>query len=213
MFYENETKNKILRISIDLFAEKGFSTVTIREIAKHVGIKGSSIYNHFSSKDDILDGILEYQQKLIQIEYDDKLAGIDRNLLKQNKSLEEILLVSLSTSIHTLDSSDLVKILKILSQNQLSNDKVREYFLQVYIQNARKELKELFELLNEEGVIDFEDVEFLTHEFHSFIIYKYYENYLLKNQYIMNEADQKKLEEEIRKHISFFSRALLSFKS
>ena len=51
-------REKILRTSIDLFAQKGFGTVTTREIAAAVGIKAASIYNHFPSKEAILDEIV-----------------------------------------------------------------------------------------------------------------------------------------------------------
>ena len=48
------TRNRILRTAVSLFAQKGFSKVSMREIAKECGIKGASIYHHFPSKDSIL---------------------------------------------------------------------------------------------------------------------------------------------------------------
>lgn len=50
----NSTKEKILSTAIDLFSNKGFHAVSVREITKIVGIKESSLYNHFKSKDEIL---------------------------------------------------------------------------------------------------------------------------------------------------------------
>ena len=44
------TKEKIFNISIDLFSKKGYDSVSLREIADGVGIKKSSIYSHYSSK-------------------------------------------------------------------------------------------------------------------------------------------------------------------
>jgi AcrR family transcriptional regulator len=57
------TKQKIFDSAIDLFSKKGFSGVSIREIARSVGIKESSLYNHFKNKDDILAQIFDYFQK------------------------------------------------------------------------------------------------------------------------------------------------------
>lgn len=54
-----ETTNKILEISADLFAHKGYDSVSVHEIATAVGIKESSIYNHFKSKVSILDNLFE----------------------------------------------------------------------------------------------------------------------------------------------------------
>ncbi|MGG3561818.1 helix-turn-helix domain-containing protein [Neobacillus rhizosphaerae] len=53
----NSTKYKILEASIDLFSHKGFTAVSVRELTKVVGIKESALYNHFKSKDEILEWI------------------------------------------------------------------------------------------------------------------------------------------------------------
>ena len=62
----NTTKQKILQVAIDLFSKKGFSGVSVREIARAVGIKESSIYNHYKNKDDILATILDYYETEIE---------------------------------------------------------------------------------------------------------------------------------------------------
>jgi AcrR family transcriptional regulator len=54
---ENKTKIKIIEVSIELFSKKGFNGASIRDITKEVGIKESSLYKHFKSKDQILDTI------------------------------------------------------------------------------------------------------------------------------------------------------------
>ena len=54
-----ETTNKILEEAAALFAHKGFDSVSVHTIASAVGIKESSLYNHFSSKAAILDALLD----------------------------------------------------------------------------------------------------------------------------------------------------------
>ncbi len=54
-----ETANRILEIAADLFARRGYDSVSVRQIADAVGIKESSLYNHFSSKADILETLME----------------------------------------------------------------------------------------------------------------------------------------------------------
>ena len=53
-------KEKIFNVSVNLFSEHGYDGVSIRQIAREVGIKESSIYNHYPSKEAILDSILNY---------------------------------------------------------------------------------------------------------------------------------------------------------
>lgn len=60
-----ETARSILDASAELFAQRGFSGVTVREIADLAGIRESSIYNHFSSKAEILETL--YQQFIREV--------------------------------------------------------------------------------------------------------------------------------------------------
>jgi AcrR family transcriptional regulator len=53
----NRNKNAILEVAIELFSRSGFSAVSVREITRQVGIKESSLYNHFRSKEEILGTI------------------------------------------------------------------------------------------------------------------------------------------------------------
>ena len=54
------TKEKIFEAALDLFSKKGYDSVSLREIADNVGIKKSSIYSHYPSKEAILMDIFEY---------------------------------------------------------------------------------------------------------------------------------------------------------
>lgn len=54
-----QTTNKILEEAAALFARKGFDGVSVHEIAEAVGIKESSLYNHFSGKAPILEALFD----------------------------------------------------------------------------------------------------------------------------------------------------------
>jgi len=47
-------KDEILVASAKLFKEKGYSAVTMRDLAQTLGIKAASLYNHINSKQEIL---------------------------------------------------------------------------------------------------------------------------------------------------------------
>ncbi|WP_299683788.1 TetR/AcrR family transcriptional regulator [uncultured Dokdonia sp.] len=51
-------KQEIYRTAARLFKEKGYSAVTMRDLAAAVGIKAASLYNHISSKQQILSEII-----------------------------------------------------------------------------------------------------------------------------------------------------------
>ncbi|MGO9118930.1 MAG: TetR/AcrR family transcriptional regulator [Desulfomonilaceae bacterium] len=55
----NKLPQKILDVSIDLFATNGFNGTSIRDIGKAIGTTISNIYYHFGSKEGLLFAILE----------------------------------------------------------------------------------------------------------------------------------------------------------
>ncbi len=55
---QEDTKQKILDQALELFSTYGYDSVSVGEIAKAVGIKAPSLYNHFPSKQAIFDAIV-----------------------------------------------------------------------------------------------------------------------------------------------------------
>ncbi|WP_339614539.1 helix-turn-helix domain-containing protein, partial [uncultured Winogradskyella sp.] len=55
---EETRKEEIVRVAAKLFKEKGYSAVTMRDLATAMGIKAASLYNHINSKQDILNAII-----------------------------------------------------------------------------------------------------------------------------------------------------------
>ena len=51
-------KEEIIRTSAKLFKEKGYSAVSMRDLAQTMGIKAASLYNHINSKEEILSHII-----------------------------------------------------------------------------------------------------------------------------------------------------------
>ncbi len=52
------TKERILLCSLDLFSKDGFEAVSVSEIAKAVGLSKGALYKHYESKRDIFNCIL-----------------------------------------------------------------------------------------------------------------------------------------------------------
>lgn len=47
-------KEQILEAALDLFAEHGYHNTGMEQIAKMVGMRASSLYNHYSSKQEVI---------------------------------------------------------------------------------------------------------------------------------------------------------------
>jgi AcrR family transcriptional regulator len=54
-----QTRERIIGAALELFTERAFAGTTLRDIAERLSLTKSSMYYHFSSKDALLDAILE----------------------------------------------------------------------------------------------------------------------------------------------------------
>jgi AcrR family transcriptional regulator len=64
---EDSTRRSILESAYDLFVARGFEGSSMREIAERAGIKASSIYNHFDSKEQIFKEVFIEKHPLFRI--------------------------------------------------------------------------------------------------------------------------------------------------
>jgi len=51
-------KQEIISVAAALFNERGYSAVSMRDIAQEVGVKAASLYNHIDSKQELLSTIV-----------------------------------------------------------------------------------------------------------------------------------------------------------
>ncbi|MDR2443991.1 MAG: TetR/AcrR family transcriptional regulator [Deltaproteobacteria bacterium] len=73
----SKTKEMIVLESTILFAKRGFDAVSIRDIASQIGVKPSSLYNHFASKEALFDAVVKHAEDLYLLYFkhlDDMLA-------------------------------------------------------------------------------------------------------------------------------------------
>lgn len=198
---ERSTKEVILEVSIELFAEKGYNRVSIREIAQAVGIKGSSIYNHFKSKEDIMDTMLSLYKEESEKYFGSFYKDMNIDNLIETVAMEELLEKSLLMSVGFMGLPKVNRIFKVITSEISYNSKCREFFLAEFILVPRVTLKELFRKLVEKGMVRNEDPELLAMEFYSFVIYKFYEDYILRGE---SNMDFEKMKREFTRHIRFF---------
>jgi AcrR family transcriptional regulator len=52
-------RERVLRAAIALADRGGFESLTMRKLAKKLGVEAMSLYNHVANKDDLLDGMVD----------------------------------------------------------------------------------------------------------------------------------------------------------
>ncbi len=58
------TKERILDIALELFAQNGYLGTSMSDIAKQLGFTKAALYKHYTSKQEILDQIVEWMNQM-----------------------------------------------------------------------------------------------------------------------------------------------------
>lgn len=85
----NNRREKIFDAAAVLFVEKGFSSTSIRDIAKATDMLPGSLYYHFSSKEDLLTAVFEEGVKRISESVDAALASTSPDPWERLQSASE----------------------------------------------------------------------------------------------------------------------------
>ena len=144
-----QTKDKIFDTDLDLFSKKGYDSVSVRTIASEVGIKESSIYNHYSSKKDILMSILNYFEEYFKGNpLDDENI---RKLLEENP--EEFYHQGSEMFKQQIFEEKILKIMKLIFVQMYQIDEVKEFFLREILGGSTDFWSDVFEILIQKNVI------------------------------------------------------------
>ena len=146
---KTQTKDKIFDTALDLFSKKGYDSVSVRTIASEVGIKESSIYNHYSSKKDILMSILNYFEEYFKGNpLDDENI---RKLLEENP--EESYHQGSEMFKQQIFEEKILKIMKLIFVQMYQIDEVKEFFLREILGGSTDFWSDVFEILIQKNVI------------------------------------------------------------
>lgn len=142
-------RDKIFEVSVNLFSKYGYDGVSIRRIAREVGIKESSIYNHYKSKESILDAILEY--------YISKMTSDEIPLSKASENLDFGIDFFYKAGLELYKSKlcepQMMEITRIILVEAYHNEKIRNFVKNAMIAGPINGWIELFDLMKSKGLI------------------------------------------------------------
>lgn len=150
---EAPTKERIVEAAVDLFHRQGYNATSLRQIADDVGLQVGSLYNHMSSKEQLLFDIMrDVMEELIEhTEEEMAAAGSD--------SLEHVL-AFLRASIHFHATQQ--------KQTFIGNSELRglsaEHRAEIVELRDRYEtmLRETLQAAQDDGAIEVPDVQLAT---------------------------------------------------
>lgn len=172
---KKNTKEKIFDSSIDLFSQYGYTNTSIRQIAKEVGIKESSIYNHYQSKEAILESILNY--------YISEMLKEEAPIMQSNDNLdlgfEYFYKQGSDRFLSKLSEERMMKITRIFLVGSYHNEKMKAFVKEGIIDYAIKGWEELFNLMKEKEIIRKDaNSKQLAESFYSYGIFLLYEHFI-----------------------------------
>ena len=169
------TRQKILYNAIKLFADKGYTETSVRELAAASGIKEASLYYHFPSKNHILEEILDEYSKFTQSTFSkEKLLSA----IKRSPNAEGIL-SSITLVFPKGKEKYYLQMLYVMFQEQHRNPTIGKFMSRHYILGNEQIIRNVIDSLKELGIIRRDtDPDFWV-KVHSSLLYAYASRHML----------------------------------
>ena len=163
---QEDTKQKILDKALELFSTQGYDSVSVGEIAKAVGIKAPSLYNHFPGKQAIFDAIVE--STAAQYEADtDKIDIHVQNAKQDIPVFTEITADALFEKVrqifeYSLHNETISRFRRMMTIEQFRSPKLAALYSRRYVERILRYHAGIFRALIASGKICAEDPDALA---------------------------------------------------
>jgi AcrR family transcriptional regulator len=197
---DKDTKEKILEVSIGLFANNGFEKTTIRQIAAAIGLTEGAVYRHFSGKEELLDCIFDHAEQLLftPLPVEQTLGAL------QGHSIFRGLLESLPDIIAS--ETNLRNITRIMFNEMNQHKKIAQYYVD-YKKATTGYTRTLFEKCVDAGTLLPCDVNTLSAVFNSFRSEWAYHTFIINQP---ESFDLDKIKSELNEVIVFFEQLFIN---
>ena len=167
------TKEKILKEALTLFAEKGYSAVYVSDIADAVGIKAPSLYKHYKSKQEIFDSCVEvFSKRMEQVRTDLRLPDTaNAEVSYHTANMDMITSIAVNLFMFYLQDDVASKFRKMLMIERYHNPELNTLFENLFIDGAVKHEEKIFSDLIESKIIKKENPHIIALRFYTPIFY------------------------------------------
>ncbi len=200
-----KTKDRILTAALELFAQKGYDGVGIREIASAVGVRGSALYKHFSSKEEILNAVVQTASDRIRAYYFEK--NLPEAHLKENqitagyKKLSNQKLCQMAWGIFEFFVKDpfVSSFRKLLMREQFQNPEISTIYNNFFVEGAIANFSKLFDRFVKDGFFKKENPRLIA-------LYFYAPIQLLFQKYDCQNGSEDQIKKELFNHVKLFGK-------
>jgi AcrR family transcriptional regulator len=204
---EMTTKERIFSVAIDLFAQKGFDAVSLREIAEAAGIRKATLYYYFTTKDEILEKIFEYSMDRWNQSKVGKWSDSDEAEAQiVAMGLEGFMAMASGVSKSWLEDPLMEKIMRITLIELYHNEQMKK-FMTTFFGAGPEFFGSSFAILMKHKLIKPADPKVLAMEYLSFYMMAFVDYFLLRYGSTSNSFVQE-YDASIREHTEFFTNAI-----
>lgn len=198
------TREKIIAVSLELFAKHGFSGVSVRNIAKEVGVRESALYKHFKNKQDILDQIiLEMKDRIKQAYIKQQVPeAVSQDVAKEYRALSSEKLKDIAWQLFCLYTKDpmVSNYRKLLMKEMLIDEQIANLYCESFLTGVLARQGETFSSLIKDGMFRKEDEKIVALQFYGPI-------FMLFQQYDCHPEQEKEIKSMLEKHVEAFGRS------
>lgn len=168
------TRGKITATALELFSINGFSTVSVRDIGKAVGIKESSLYYHFKNKEEILRTIFQQAEEEMQRR---KNRFNDALSLSPKVSCENFVLAGQAYLEGFLLEPSMMKLIRVLTIEKQRNKDAAALYRQLLFTEPGAHQAKVFSLLMDRQEIPKDNAEAMAAEYQAILLYVFQKHF------------------------------------
>ena len=195
------TKERILQESLELFANKGYDGVSVREIARAVGVRESALYKHFKNKEDILQTLIADMRERIGEAYmlNQVPEVVEKDVAGGYRKLTEERLCEISWNLFQLFTKDAVvsNFRKLLMREQFSNPYIAQVYNQFFLEGVIARQSQTFAALMTDKYFKKADARIVALHFYGPIL-------LLFQRYDCEPEREAEIKEMLYQHVKAF---------
>ena len=170
----SDRKNEIVYATLELASENGLGAVSMQKIADRVGITKASLYNHFSSKDEIVDAM--YLTLREASKQRASVGPVDYDVMVSEGSMAEILLRAVLSYRDIVHDPQMKMFYRIVMSERAISPAASEIMVRE-TQTMIDATERLFEAIQRKGLAAFADLRVAAFSFamaiHSIIDYEF----------------------------------------
>lgn len=151
-----DRKEQILKATLSLASETGLSNVSLSQIAKRVGIRKASLYNHFASKEEIVSALYSFlhMQSYRRI----AVPMVDMGALLKDKTAFDVLMLGVNNYWQLITDPEMKQFYRLI----LSERVFSQSAAQILCRETERVIlgtKQLFYAMQIHGLLHFQRID------------------------------------------------------